>query len=317
MKAVIMAGGEGTRLRPLTCHIPKPMVPIANTPVMEHIINLLKQHNINEIAATLYYMPNIIVDYFQDGSKFGVNLQYFIEETPLGTGGSVLNTDTFLDGTFIVISGDAYTTIDLTKAVEYHKSKNSKATLILKKQNIPIEYGIVITDKEGRIVRFLEKPSWGEVFSDTVNTGIYILEPEVFNYYKKGENFDFSKDLFPRLLKDNIPMYGYITDEYWCDIGDINSYRQTNFDVIENFSSNKYTKIKDGVYIGQNTFIPEGVVLKAPCIIGDNTYVSEGCKIDSYTIIGNNCHIDAFSSLKEVYFGIILSWVNLLNVEVA
>lgn len=299
MKAVIMAGGEGTRLRPLTCHIPKPMVPIANTPVMEHIINLLKKHNINEIAATLYYMPNNIVDYFQDGSKFGVNLQYFIEETPLGTGGSVLNADKFLDGTFIVISGDAYTNIDLTKAVEYHKSKNSKATLILKKQSIPIEYGIVITDGEGRIVRFLEKPSWGEVFSDTVNTGIYILEPEVFNYYKKGENFDFSKDLFPRLLKDNVPMYGYITNEYWCDIGDINSYRQTNFDVIENFSSNKYTKIKEGIYVGQNTFIPEEVILKPPCIIGDNTYISEGCKIESYTIIGNNCYIDAFSSLKR------------------
>lgn len=299
MKAVIMAGGEGTRLRPLTCHIPKPMVPVANTPVMEHIINLLKKHNITEIATTLYYMPNIIVDYFQDGSKLGVNLKYFIEETPLGTGGSVLNTDKFLDDTFIVISGDAYTNIDLTKAVEYHKAKKSKATLILKKQSIPIEYGIVITDEQGKIIRFLEKPSWGEVFSDTVNTGIYILEPEVFNYYKKGENFDFSKDLFPKLLKDNIPMYGYITDEYWCDIGDINSYRQTNFDVVENFLSDKYTKLDEGIFVGKNTIIPKGVNIKSPCIIGDNTHIGEGCRIDAYTIIGNNCYIDSFSSIKR------------------
>ncbi|MCX7950471.1 MAG: sugar phosphate nucleotidyltransferase [Clostridiales bacterium] len=299
MKAVIMAGGEGTRLRPLTCHIPKPMVPIANTPVMEHIINLLKKHNITEIASTLYYMPNHIIDYFQDGKRFGVNMSYFIEETPLGTGGSVLNADKFLDDTFIVISGDAYTNINLEKAINYHKSKGSKATLILKKQNIPIEYGIVITDSDGKIVRFLEKPSWGEVFSDTVNTGIYILEPEVFNYYKKGDNFDFSKDLFPKLLRDNIPMYGYITEEYWCDIGDINSYRQTNFDVIENFYSDTYAKIKDGVYVGHNTIIPENVQIKAPCIIGSNTHIGDNCKIDSYTIIGNNCSIDSYSSIKR------------------
>jgi mannose-1-phosphate guanylyltransferase/phosphomannomutase len=185
MKAVIMAGGEGTRLRPLTCGISKPMVPIANKPVMEHIINLLSKNNIVDIAATLYYLPLSITDYFGSGEKFNVNLKYYIEETPLGTGGSVLNASDFLDDTFIVISGDALTDIDIDKVYKFHKNKKSKATMVLKKEAIPLEYGIVITDKDGRIIRFLEKPSWGEVFSDTVNTGIYIIEPEVLKYYKK------------------------------------------------------------------------------------------------------------------------------------
>jgi len=196
MKAVIMAGGEGTRLRPLTCNRPKPMVPVANKPVMEHIIELLRKHNINQIAVTLQYMPGRITDYFDDGSDFGVELKYYIEKTPLGTAGSVKNAEDFLDDTFIVISGDALTDIDLTKAIEYHFSKKSIATLVLKKVDIPLEYGVVVTDNEGRISRFLEKPSWGEVFSDTVNTGIYILSPEVLNYCKKMKCLISAKTFF-------------------------------------------------------------------------------------------------------------------------
>jgi mannose-1-phosphate guanylyltransferase/phosphomannomutase len=176
------------------------MVPILNKPVMEHIIQLLRKHDIKDIAATLWYLPSEITEYFEDGKDFGVKLNYYIETTPLGTGGSVLNAEDFLDDTFVVISGDAMTDINLSQAVEFHKSRGSKATLVLKREPIPLEYGIVITDEYGSINKFLEKPSWGEVFSDTINTGIYILEPEVLSYYKKGENFDFSKDLFPKLL---------------------------------------------------------------------------------------------------------------------
>ena len=181
MKAVIMAGGEGSRLRPLTCNRPKPMVPIANRPVMEHIIDLLKKYGIKDIAVTLQYMPEIIKDHFGDGSEYGVNLNYFIEDIPLGTAGSVKNAEDFLDETFIVISGDALTDINLDKALAFHWNRNAVATLVLKRVENPIEYGVVVTDKTGKITRFLEKPSWGEVFNDTVNTGIYVLNPEILN----------------------------------------------------------------------------------------------------------------------------------------
>ncbi|KRQ87880.1 D-glycero-alpha-D-manno-heptose 1-phosphate guanylyltransferase [Caloramator mitchellensis] len=301
MKAVIMAGGEGTRLRPLTSGIPKPMVPVMNKPVVEYAINLLKKHQITDIAITTYYLSNYIMDYLGDGSKYDVNIDYFIEETPLGTGGSVLNTGEFLDGTILILSGDVLTDIDLTKAINYHKQKGSKATLILKRETNPLEYGIVIIDENGRIQRFLEKPSWGEVFSDTINTGIYILEKEVFHYYNKGDSFDFSKDLFPRLLKDNIPMFGYVTNEYWNDIGDINSYKQTHFDILDGKVKIDFgaRKISDGVYIDEDSIIYDDCRLVPPVYIGKNCTIKSGVLIDAYTIIGNNCTIDETSSLKR------------------
>ncbi len=299
MKAVIMAGGEGSRLRPLTCGIPKPMVPILNKPVMEHIIGLLRKYDITNIAATLWYLPSEIIDYFEDGRDIGVKLNYYIETSPLGTGGSVLNTEDFLDGTFIVISGDAMTDINLSKAVEFHRSRGSKATLVLKREPIPLEYGIVITDEYGRINKFLEKPSWGDVFSDTINTGIYILEPEVLSYYKKGENFDFSKDLFPRLLKDNVPMFGYISEEYWCDIGDLNSYKQTHLDILlgkVNIGTG-YVREKD-IIVGKNTIISSSAKILPPVYIGDNCIIRPGAVI-SNSVIGNGCTIGENTSLKR------------------
>jgi mannose-1-phosphate guanylyltransferase/phosphomannomutase len=180
MRAVLMAGGSGTRLRPLTCDLPKPMVPILNRPIAEHIINLLKRHQITEVVATLHYLPDVMRDYFQDGSDFGVQMTYAVEEDqPLGTAGCVKNIAELLDETFLVISGDSITDFDLTAAIEFHKSKKSKATLVLTRVPNPVEFGVVITDEQRRIRRFLEKPSTSEIFSDTVNTGTYILEPSV------------------------------------------------------------------------------------------------------------------------------------------
>lgn len=301
MKAIIMAGGEGTRLRPLTSCLPKPMVPITNKPAMEYIIELLNDINIKDIAVTTYYLPSLISDYFGNGENLGVDLKYYIEETPLGTGGSVLNIDNFPKDTFIVISGDCVTDIDLAAAIRYHRSKNSKATLVLKSEPVPLEYGIVILDKAGRITRFLEKPNWGEVFSDTVNTGIYILEPEIFNYYRKGENFDFSKDLFPRLLKDNVPMYGYVANGYWCDVGDFNSYKQTQFDILNNKINltKGLRQIKSGVWIGNDTVISKDVVIKPPVLIGKRCTIRPGVTLDSHTIIGDDCEIGENSTLKK------------------
>ena len=301
MKGIIMAGGAGSRLRPLTCDLPKPMVPIMNRPVMHYSVELLKKYGIKDIGVTLQYLPKVIQNYFGDGSQYKVQLHYFIEETPLGTAGSVKNAEKFLDETFIVISGDALTNIDLSKAIEFHKNKKSIATLILKRVEVPLEYGVVITNQDGAITRFLEKPTWGEVFSDTVNTGIYILEPEVLDYFEPGIKFDFSKDLFPMLLKDNKPMYGYITEEYWCDIGDTKSYLQSHFDVLDG-SAGIYI---DAVQKEKNVWIEEGVhihpkaKINGPCYIGRNTIIAEGTEIHPFTVIGSNCYIGQNSSIKN------------------
>jgi mannose-1-phosphate guanylyltransferase/phosphomannomutase len=305
MKAVIMAGGEGTRLRPLTCSRPKPMVPVANKPVMEHILELLKKHDINDIAVTLQYLPDLIREYFDDGKAFGMKMRYYVEQKPLGTAGSVKNAEDFLDDTFLVISGDALTDIDLGSAIAFHKSKGAIATLVLKRVDIPLEYGVVVTDDTGRIVRFLEKPSWGEVFSDTVNTGIYILSPEIFSRIKNDEVYDFSKDLFPALLKDNCPLYGYITNDYWCDIGDIGAYMQANRDVLS--GSAKVTvegvETSPGIWIGNNTVIEDGVRFEAPCIIGSGCHIGQGSRIGRFTVIGDNNIVSVQCGIKRSIIG--------------
>jgi len=300
IKGVIMSGGLGTRLRPLTCDIPKPMVPIFNRPVMEYTVKLLRKYNIKDIAVTLHYLPNTIINYFEDGKNYDVNINYFVEDRPLGTGGSVKNAQEYLDNTVVVISGDAFTDVDLDKAIKFHRQKGSKATLILKRDPVPLEYGVVIIDESGKIVRFLEKPSWGEVFSDTINTGIYILEPEVFDYYEKGQNFDFSKDLFPKLLEDNVPMYGYVTDQYWCDVGDLNSYIQTHLDILSDESRYHLIGREQGerIWIGKGTTIEKGAKLYPPIVIGEDSIIKSNATIGPYAVIGNNCTIDEGVSIK-------------------
>ncbi|WP_242837316.1 sugar phosphate nucleotidyltransferase [Alkaliphilus transvaalensis] len=296
-----MAGGKGTRLKPLTCSLPKPMVPIMNKPVMEYSIELLKKYGITDIAVTLAYMPTEITDYFGNGEKWGVNLHYFIEEVPLGTGGSVKNAESFIDETLIIISGDALTDLDIDKAIHYHREKASKATLVLRNEEVPIEYGVIITDETGKIIRFLEKPSWGEVFSNTINTGIYILEPEVLDYYQKGDQFDFSKDLFPKLLRDEVPMYGYVMEDYWCDIGDLSSYKQTHFDILAGKVNLDIEgeKIAPGVWIGRDTNLGEGVIINPPVYIGKNCKINDYTTLDQYTVIGDNGSIGRNTSIKR------------------
>ena len=302
MKAVIMAGGEGSRLRPLTCNLPKPMVPIANKPVMEHIIELLKKYGINDIAVTLAYMPEIIKDYFNDGSEFGVNLTYFTEDEPLGTAGSVKNAEQFLDETFIVISGDALTDINLDKALAFHKNSGALATLVLKKVESPIEYGVIVTDQFGKITRFLEKPSWGEVFSDTVNTGIYVLAPEVLSYIKANQIFDFSKDLFPILLEKKEPMYGFVTDDYWCDIGDLDAYVNVHKDILDRKVDIKLEgrEIRQGVWVEQGATVSKEAIIKPPVLIGKNSIIKSGSAIESYCVIGESSHIEGGSLKKSI-----------------
>ena len=302
MRAVLMAGGSGTRLRPLTCDLPKPMVPVLNRPIAEHIINLLKRHHITEIIATLYYLPDVMRDYFQDGSDFGVQMTYAVEEEqPLGTAGCVKNIQQWLDDTFVTISGDAITDFDLQAAIAFHREKKSKATLILTRVPNPVEFGVVITDQDGKIKRFLEKPSLSEIFSDTVNTGTYILEPEVLDYLPENEESDFSKDLFPLLLAKGEPMYGYVADAYWCDVGHLEAYREAQYDGLDkkvklNFP---YYEKSAGIWVGNNTHIESSVVIESPALIGDNCRIGARVKIEAGTVIGDNVTIGADADLKR------------------
>jgi len=197
MKAVIMAGGFGTRIQPLTNSIPKPMLPIMNRPMMEHTIISLRDLGITEFIILLYFKPEVIKEYFKDGSELGITITYVVPDDDYGTAGAVKRAQEYIgDENFIIISGDLVTDFDFQKIFDYHKAKKSKLTITLTSVDNPLEFGIVIANKEGRIEKFLEKPSWGEVFSDTINTGIYIIEPEILDYIPKNENFDFGKDLF-------------------------------------------------------------------------------------------------------------------------
>lgn len=301
MKAVIMAGGEGTRLRPLTCLLPKPLTPIAGVPTITHIINLLKKHGITDIAMTLQYLPGLVTGLFGTGDSYGVSLQYYIENTPLGTAGSVKNTGEFINSPFIVISGDAVTDIDLSEAIKFHNKNKSAVTIVLKRVENPLEYGVVVTDGDGKIIRFLEKPSWSEVCSDTVNTGIYIIEPEVMEHVADGKVFDFSKDLFPKLMQENIPMYGYVADGYWCDIGDIEAYQACQNDVLNKkvHLQMESREIESGIWVGRNSVIESGVMLSTPVYIGNDCYIHEGSVIGEGTVIGNGCIIENNVSISN------------------
>ena len=249
------------------------------------------------------YMPHIITEHFGDGSKFGVRIKYYIEDTPLGTAGSVKNAQEFFDDTFIIVSGDSLTDIDIKKAAEFHKEKGSEATIVLKSVDNPLEYGIVVTDESGAIIRFLEKPSWSEVFSDTANTGIYILNPSVLSLIPPSERYDFSRDLFPKMLAGGHRMFGFVADGYWCDIGDLSAYKKCHFDILDKKVGIKLNCVeKNGILMHDNAAVHPDSVISAPCYIGDLVSIERGAKIMPYSIVGSNSRICEGSSVKNPLF---------------
>lgn len=296
-----MAGGEGSRLRPLTCDRPKPLVPVANKPVMEYAIELLRLYGIKDIGVTLQYLPDSIIDYFGDGSAWDVNLHYFIEDQPLGTAGSVKNAQAFLDETFIVVSGDALTDFNLAQAIDFHRHKQAVATLVLTSVPNPLEYGVVITDSDGRIVKFLEKPGWGEVFSDQVNTGIYVLEPEVLSLIPDGKMYDFSRDLFPQLLQRKDPLFATVLEGYWCDIGNLQQYVEAHQAILEGRAKVVPPAVYqgNGIWIGKGVQIDKTAVLEGPLLIGDYCRIGPGTRIGPFTVIGNNVQVKDDASIKK------------------
>ena len=301
MQAVIMAGGQGTRLRPLTSSIPKPMLPVVNKPIMEHIVGLLASQGIKDMCATLQFLPTNITNYFGDGSNWGVRLTYSLENTPLGTAGSVMNCRHQLDGTFLVISGDALTDMDLTEAVDFHRKKGAMATLVLVRVENPLEFGIVVTDTDGRIERFLEKPNWGQVFSDTINTGIYILEPEIFSYIPEDTAFDFSQDLFPLLLKEGRPLFGYVAEGYWCDVGNFAQYLRAHKDVLDGRTGIRPGgfQIEPGIWLEEEVEIENQAALRGPLVIGPHSRIEKGAVLREYTVLGSNVVVKEGSFLHR------------------
>lgn len=289
-----MAGGEGTRLRPLTVSRPKPMVPIVNKPMLAHILELLRRHQFTDVRATLHYLGDEIRSHFGDGSEWGLRIGYSVEETPKGTAGSVKLCEEFVAGEpFLVISGDALTDVDLSAALAFHRERGALATIVLTRVENPLEYGIVVTDDNGRIQRFLEKPSWGEVFSDTVNSGIYILEPEVLKLIEAGRPVDFSQDVFPSLLKRRAPLFGYAAGGYWCDIGHLGAYRQAHEHVLEGQVRVEIAgrRLHD-IWIGRDVTIDPSAEVRGPAVIGDNCRIGAGARILGYTVLGSNCIVD-------------------------
>jgi mannose-1-phosphate guanylyltransferase/phosphomannomutase len=305
VKAVVMAGGQGTRLRPLTSNQPKPMVPVVNKPTIQHILELVQRHGINEVVMTLAFLPRLIRNQFGDGSSLGMRIDYTVEETPAGTAGSIRLAKDLLDDTFLVISGDALTDFDLTSLVTFHKERQATITIALKSVANPLEFGVVIVDEEGRIQRFLEKPGWGQVFSDTVNTGIYVIEPEVFDHIPEGQPYDFSHDLLPKLFDMQKPLYGRVCDGYWQDIGSLEQYAQANRDALEGKVrlTPPGVRLRGNIWVGQGASLDSLDDVEGPAVIGENVRIETGARVLSHTVLGDNTVIRAGAQIGNSVLG--------------
>jgi mannose-1-phosphate guanylyltransferase/phosphomannomutase len=304
MKAIVLAGGFGTRIQPLTNSIPKPMLPILNRPMMEHIIIKLRDDlGVKDIAILLYFMPDVIKDYFKDGKDFGVNISYVLPDDDYGTAGAVGFARDFLDETFIIVSGDLVTDFNFKTIYKFHEEKKSKLTIALTPVENPLQFGVVIASDDGKIQKFLEKPSWGEVFSDTINTGIYIIEPEIMDYIPDGENFDFAKDLFPTLMKDDVTLWGCMIEGYWRDVGNPESYREVYQDIFNGTITLpiKGDKInyEDGVaYLEKGATIAPSVNVKGIVVVGKDTHIKSNGEL-SNVAIGENCFLEEGVKLEN------------------
>ncbi len=302
MKAMILAAGVGSRLDPLTRNLPKPLVPIVNRPVMEHIVELLRRHGFTDIMVNLHYLGDQIQQHFGDGSQLGVNIHYSIEDQLWGDAGSVKRCEEFFkDDTFIVVGGDDLADIDLTRLVRTHRDKKSLATIALSLVDDPSEYGIVLMDETGRITRFLEKPKGEVIFSNTANTGVYVFEPEIFDLIPRSKVYLFGKQLFPRLLEERRPVYGHLTASYWKDVGDLQVYQQTHYDALAGRVAINFPmkEIRKYVWIAEDVEIDPSAEIGYPVAIGQGSKIEAGAKVLENTVIGNNCAVERGAVVRE------------------
>ena len=301
MKAVILVGGEGTRLRPLTYSTPKTMVPILNRPFLEHMLKYMKSHHIDDVVLALCYLPDHIRDYFGDGSDYGVKLTYVVESSPLGTAGAVKNVAQHLDETFFVFNGDVFTDMNLTAMLKTHQKKSSKATIALTPVEDPSMYGIVETDKNGRVKRFVEKPKHEEATTNMINAGTYILEPDLLDYIPTNQNYMFEHGLFPLLLQRGEPFYGFASHGYWIDIGTPSKYMKVNCDLLNGAITTDFpgSTYKNNVWTEGRCNIHPNAKIEGPAVIGSNCIIEAKAHIKGPTVIGPDCHISADSLVEK------------------
>jgi mannose-1-phosphate guanylyltransferase len=291
VKAIILVGGEGLRLRPLTCNLPKPMVPIVNRPFLEHMVEHIKRHHIDEIILAICYLPDRIQSHFGDGSSFGVKLSYAVEQTPLGTGGAVKNSERFLNDTFLVFNGDIFSDLDLTETVKFHRAHKAKVTIALTPVDDPTAYGVVELDSQNRVKGFIEKPSWDKVTSNLINAGIYVMEPEILELIPAGVHSMLERGLFPDLVKRGIPFYGYRSHAYWLDTGKPDDYLKLNHDLLMGKTVSRLPgkAIADGVWLEEGCEIHTSVKLVGPIVMGRGCIIKQYAEISGPTVLGSGC----------------------------
>jgi len=291
MKAVILVGGEGTRLQPLTCNTPKALVPVLNTPFLEHVIRHLSKHGIKDVVLTIGHLAEPIKSYFGDGSRLGVRLNYAVEDTPLGTAGGIKNTEGYLDDTFLALNGDIFSDLDITAMLKFHHERKAKATISLTPVEDPTAYGLIETDAAGRIMQFLEKPDPSQITTNMINAGTYVLEPDVLARIPSQTRVSIERETFPSLLEDGEPVYAYPSTGYWMDTGTPEKYLQLHRDLLAGKSSH-YTPPAGGeALIGKQSSVHPTAQIDGPALIGENCSVGQGVKLKGPVVIGNECTV--------------------------
>jgi len=287
MKGLILAGGKGTRLRPLTINTPKPIVPVANAPFLLYQIDLMRSGGIDEMILSLSYQPRKIEDLLKDGSDYGVHIRYAVEGTPLGTGGAFKNAEEHINSTTVVFNGDVLTGLDLAAVIARHKEAGAVATLVLTPVENPSAYGLVETGRDGWVRRFIEKPGPNEITCNTINAGVYVLEPSVLRYMPKGEPYSFERGLFPTLLENKEPVLSYILDRYWIDIGTPKKYLEVHYDIL----AGRFTSPRVPRSSVNRAALPPNVVIDERSIIDAEVTIRSGVRIAN-SVIGRSCKID-------------------------
>lgn len=302
MKAMILAAGEGTRLHPLTYEFPKPLVPVVNRPVMEHIVHWLSRYGIREMVVNLYYKGEQIERYFQDGSAFGVKIHYSREKALSGTAGGVRKVMDHFRETFLVIGGDDLSDVNLARVINFHRGKKSIATIGVQEVDNTEQYGVVVTEPSGKILQFQEKPKPEEALSRRANTGIYIFEPEIFNFIPSERKFDFGREVFPLLLAKGAPFFGCPVEGYWCDIGTLHEYKDGHWAILEGRCKVALpgSLSAPGIRMEKDVSIHPSAVVKAPCILGQGTRVEAGAQVLGHVVTGAGTRIGPGARLRHV-----------------
>src|SRR5262249_11212011 len=307
MKAILLAGGKGTRLRPLTIHTPKPIVPIFDRPFLHYQLDLLKQvPEIDEVILSLNYQPRRIEEIFGDGSDSGLAIRYVVEPSPLGTGGAVRYAGESLHDSVVVFNGDVLTQVDLGAVIALHRQRRAKATIVLTPVENPSAYGLVETDADGNIQRFLEKPNPDEITCDTINAGVYVLEPETFDRIPKDTAWSIERSFFPSLIERHETFVAYVYRGYWIDIGTPDKYMQVHADIMDGrFHAEPFGGRSSRVWISPNARVEEGVTIDGPCFVDDGAIVKAGARLGPYSVVGRQCYVEENAIIEHA-----ILWAN-------